>query len=268
MGYLAKKKERPEDDDALESTTAKWRDSMAFQIYEMTKQGVSENKQAKILGTYPPTFNKWKTTKRLLRLALKAAKKYTEVTKVAVSERRALYQALPPELQDTWDSLCAVENEKNSLRKLEYILRDKGEKARQHLFFHALVEFNFNVNRAMKVCMLSSTQLRAWVANNPAFVELVQEIKFLKGNFFEGALVDACQRGDTGAIVFANRTFNRDRGYNDKIEMDVNQTNINSNISLADLNLSLACRKEILKAIRDHKAKPITQPKLITQKVG
>lgn len=242
-----------DDDTELENTKQVWKDSLSFVIYELAKLNVSESKMAVLMGVSKLTLRRWKKDKRLVRLALKAAEKFLENNKAAEQKRTAFYQALPKELQDVWSDMLMIMKEGiNPLRKIDYILRDKGTKARQHLFFHALVELNMNVNAAMRINNLDKKVIDYWIESDFEFAGLFNQIKWYKQNFYEAALIRLVDAGDSAATIFANKTYNRDRGYNEKHEIQINGAVQHTGFSLDDLldDLSVEAQSEILEAIR------------------
>lgn len=60
-----------------------------------------------------------------------------------------------------------------------------------------------------------------WYESDEAFKQAVEDAQEERKDFFENALILRCQAGDTAAIIFANKTQCRDRGYVEKIEKDV-----------------------------------------------
>ncbi len=85
-------------------------------------------------------------------------------------------------------------------------------------------------------------------------MEVVKQTHEAKKDLFESALVGLVKQGEPSAVVFANKTLNRDRGYNDKVEV----THVlGEQHSVEDLQLSLEQRKEILAAIRDAQTKKL-----------
>jgi hypothetical protein len=105
---------------------------------------------------------------------------------------------------------------------------------------------------------MSRKTFENWVTHEPEFGELMNEIHEHKKNFFEAALVGLVASGDSSATIFVNKTFNKDRGYNDKIELSVEgsvqhehvHAHVHAHISVDELDLSLEVKREILQAIR------------------
>lgn len=60
-----------------------------------------------------------------------------------------------------------------------------------------------------------------WYESDPDFKQAIEDAQEERKDFFENALILRCQAGDTAAIIFANKTQCRDRGYVEKVEKDV-----------------------------------------------
>ena len=58
--------------------------------------------------------------------------------------------------------------------------------------------------------------------------------------------------GDTSSTIFANRTYNRKRGYNEKVDVDLNISGSVQHhiVSIDSLDLPLKERKRLLHKIR------------------
>jgi len=232
-----------------------WKDENYVLAYELAKSGMSEIKMAKAMGISVTTLRKWKDQKPALRSAIEKASSSNSRSMSNVQDfHEYIYQKLPPHLAKIWDEIQAVEHEENSILKIEAMLKGAGKRGRQHLFLHALVTSNFNVSRACSMMNMSRKTFENWVTHEPEFGELMQEIDFHKKNFFESALIGLVAGGDSSATIFVNKTINRDRGYNEKIELDMKGTieheHLHAHIPIDDLNLSLEVKREILSAIR------------------
>ncbi len=236
-----------------------WKDELYLKIHDLAKTGMSETKIAAALGVTTTTFLKWKKQKSAIRESLKLGRA-TNGDDEQETFRDYVYKRLPVELQELWNDIMAMESLPNGLARIEKMLANAGLRARQHLFVHALTAFNFNASRACRKLNVSRKTFEFWCYNDPQFHELIDEINWHKGNYFEDALVAAVTRGDTAAVVFANRTFNRDRGYSEKHEI-VHKGGIDINVKqgpvrVADLNLPLAVRQQLLGAMKSQLALP------------
>ena len=235
----------------------KYSDQVIFDAYEAARTGVSQEGIRALLKITADTFYDWMRKYPLFALAIKRGREYGK--KADGSEetfREYVYQQLDPKLKAIWDEVNACQKEKNSIARLEALFENHGTKARQHLFLYALTASNFNASRALKRVGLSHGRLRSWVENDPDFAKLYQEIEWHKGNFFESGLIGRVKEGDTGAIIFANRTFNKDRGYGIKNEIQVSGTiHHEHTVDIEGLELSLEVRRALLDAIEKQEEK-------------
>lgn len=227
-----------------------WRDEFYVKAYELAKTGMSDDHLAKALGVTVVTLNKWKRIRPAFKDAIDKANR--EVAKSGVSSfLDYVYDRLTPELQVLWDEINACDEEDNGTLRMEALLSRAGTRARQHLFIHALIARNFNASRACRAVNISVGTLNTWM-QDPQFSQMIDEIHFHKKNFFEGALIGLVKARDPSAIIFANRTFNRDRGYGDKttIEHTGQVNHAHAVINVDELDLPLEQRKEILLKLR------------------
>lgn len=233
---------------------AKWDDRNYVKAYELAKDGNSNRDIQKVLGCSGPTFQMWLKSKPALGEALEMARSYNS-SKAIETFHDYVYEQLPPNLKQLLDEICAFEEEPNAILRVEKLLTAAGKRARQHLFLHSLVASNFNVSKACSRVNIDRTTFEHWVMREPEFAELMDEMTWHKKNFFEGSLVGLVARGDSSATIFANRTFNRDRGYNEKVTVEVEgQVNhIHAVISVDSLGLPIEVRKTILNAIRQQR---------------
>lgn len=237
-------------------TPAKWLDDYYLEAYLLARQGLPDSQIAKTLGVSPSTFKAWKEDRRALRRTLKRARKSDENSGSAISFSDYVYEQLPSRLQKVLDRINEYTEQSNAVEKIETLLQDEGLGARQHLFVHSLITNAFNISRACSQVNITTNTFRRWCNNDPDFHDLIVEMDWHKGNFFESALINLVKSGDSSAIIYANKTFNKKRGYGEKLEVDVSGT-ITHNHQLVDvdqLNLPLETRKQILIAYRENKA--------------
>lgn len=233
---------------------SKWKIELLVPIYELARSGMKNTTIARTLGTNLATFKLWMRKYPVLAQALKQAREaISSSIEDGGSFRNYVYKRLPSKVKDYWDKLFALEEDPKGMVKQINILNSCSKNIRQHLFFFALVHFAFNPSEACRFINITSAALHAWCEDDPKFRELMDEIHWHKANFYEGGLVKLVAKGDSAATIFANKTFNRDRGYNDKVSVEVSGT-VNQGISLDELEaLSLDDRKRILAALRTKK---------------
>ncbi len=228
-----------------------WKDTNYVRVYELARSGMEDNKIAKVLGVQMNTLKKWKGNRPALRDAFDRAR--APRGEMPATFLDYVHDRLPSHLKELLDKIEACDKEGNGIVRIEAMLQDAGKRARQHLFLHSLIASNFNISRACSRVNISRRTFHAWVEKEPYFAQLMDEIHIYKKDFFEGALVGLVEEGDTSATIFANRTFNRDRGYNEKVEVEHTGT-VNHNHLVVDvdsLDLPIEIRKTILLAMRE-----------------
>lgn len=240
----------------------RWEEEHVGRIYELRRQGLSMEKVAVALGVTVQTLRNWKRGKPEVASAIQRGKadavkeKLPAALPPPVDFTAYLYKQLPEHLQELWDEISKPETAPNAMARTEALLAENGEKARQYLFIHAFAMSNFSTSRAMRVTRISKSRLDRWIIADPEFAELMDEIHFHKKNFLEHQLLKLVQQGDTSATIFANKTLNRDRGFADKLELEVSGTiqHEHTVISVAQLDLPLETRRELLTALRASRA--------------
>lgn len=236
------------------SPRCKYRPIMLVSIYRYAKLGFSEEAIWEALPVADKTWKSWKKKFPEIKEAIRMGRTETED---GGNWHRFIYDRLPEDLKKIWDDIDQWDELPNGMAKIESLLSNHGKKVRQQLFLYALIHTNFSASRAMaKVCIDKDT-LDYWIQNDEGFATLVEEIQWHKGNFFEEHLIGLVKAGDVGATIFANRTFNKDRGYAVKNSVDVNVTGqIEHNlVDLTELELSKEVRMAIMDAMRAHKQK-------------
>jgi hypothetical protein len=238
----------------------KWKDEYVLTIYELVRSGSRKVDVAKILDVNINTLDKWIVKYPLLKLAIKRAKGHVKKNSVQ-SYLDYVYERLPPDLQETFDRIEEARTNPSAIGRMEAMLQVHGRTGRQHLMLHALVKYNFDVSQACSSVNISVKTFRSWLLQDYEFSELIKEMEFHKKNFFESALVNLVREGDPAAIIFANRTLNKDRGYVDAKEVTVNgKVEVNHNmIDMDSLELDMETRKKVLEAVRLLKEKNIQQ---------
>ncbi len=246
-------KKRPRAEEAAKKARqpiVRWTDTLYVEIYDLVKQGLTKKAIAEVIGISVQTLNKWITERPALKAAIKKARKSDESLAQSDNFIEYIYKHLPPEVQEVWDELEQFDNEENSIRRTELLLR-QPTKIRQHLFVHALVVGRFNPSEACRRVGVSKSVYEGWITTDPNFSRLVDEIQWHKKNFFESALIGLVAQGDTGAVVFANKTINRDRGYDQKQEININARILHGTVDVEALNLPIEVQRQLLVAARE-----------------
>ncbi len=257
------------------STTKKsprtpWNDEFIFRTFELAKAGQSDSRIAKILKLDPGTFRAWTIKRPILKMALNLGRE-TSNANAHVQFRDYVYRQLSPEMKTLWDEINRCEKSENGLTRLEELFGeygDKGQRVRQHMFLYALVDTCFNASEACRKIGISYSALNNWM-RDPDFAQLMDEIHWHKGNYFEGALVHLISKGDTACTIFANRTFNKDRGYGDSVKVQMNgkidhqHQHVVKHVNVLELNIPIEVKRQLLAALREKQKadseKPIQQ---------
>jgi hypothetical protein len=233
-----------------------WKETFYVRAYELARQGLTDPKIADALGVSLQILRIWKSKRPAFREAIETGRNGTG-SQLATTLNDWVYQRLPPNLQELWNELEQLDQTDNSVRQLECMLEGAGKRARQHLFIHALVVSHFNLSEACRKVNVTRKTMENWIRTDPTFGELVQEVVWHKKNFFEDALVRLVATGDPSAVIFVNKTFNRDRGYADKTTMDVTVSGVvqhsHTVVPVESLGLDLETRKLLLERVRGAK---------------
>lgn len=216
---------------------------------------------AKLLGVGVATFKGWTEKHKLLRYALRRARGTDKKSGIRTLSSH-LVGKLPRDLRELWDLAVQCEelrdegvSEGNAFYRLEKMLEDRGLRGRQMLCLHALVSSGFNVSSACRMVEIHRSTFMNWMKNDPKFGELVSEVMSARDDFFEEALFRRVQAGDTSAVIFANKTKNRKRGYGEVLEHSHSGA-VEHNHGMVDftkLNLPMDVRKQIMEAIREQR---------------
>lgn len=224
-----------------------------LKIYDAAKQGFSDSDIARIIGISQTVFSRWLKKYKSVRIA------YTEGKEIGGIGRKGgfkdyVYKNLSPECKKLWNRINQVDGRDGGKKKAILLLRNKPKRLRQNLFLYALTASNFNISSALKKLNIPASTYREW-CQEPEFAQLIEEMEWHKKNFFEEALFKLVKKGNPNAVLFVNKTKNRDRGYGDKTMVDINVNgNINHQIVKIDtLNLPVEVKREILDAIRNTK---------------
>lgn len=165
------------------------------------------------------TFWQWVKDKPGLKEVLDLAEKEK---KDGESLKNWVYSRLSPELMKVWERIGELEMLSDGISKIELMLEEGGKRMRQQLFLHALCFHNFCVSQALAKVNITKRELDRWIAHDHDFAELVEQIQWHKGNLFEGSLVQLVREGNPAAVLFANKTYNAERGYAQKSKLDIN----------------------------------------------
>lgn len=226
-----------------------WKDELWVKIYELAKSGLRNEAIAKAIGVRELTLRRWIKNRPALKKCLEEARK----TQTEISEapfREYIFQKLSPEMKKLWEEINELDSHDSGVAILDAIFKKRGVRARQHLFLHSLICSNFNLSKACRKVGISLSRLNRWRRDDPDFAELIAEMNFHKGNFFEEALVKLVKSGDPSAVIFVNKTYNKDRGYSEKVNVEVTEKN-QGMIDISELDVPIEVRRTLLKALRE-----------------
>jgi hypothetical protein len=227
----------------------KWCDGNYLKCYLLAKTGLTNKQIQQTIGVSQLTFRSWLKKYPYLQVALNEARNINKPNR-AETFIEYVHARLSPEGMEIWDKINAWEQEPNSTKRIFNLLESQGKQMRQHLFLHALVSSNFNPSEACRRVCIAKKTLMKWTQTDLEFNQLMQEIDWHKKNFLEGGLFKLVEEGDTIATIFANKTQNRDRGYDERQTIEVKGSiHHTHSIDIDSLNLSLEVRRAILEAI-------------------
>jgi hypothetical protein len=199
------------------------------------------------------TFAGWVRTKPALKGALERARKTPDERhrEGYGTFRDFVYARLPARLRRLWDEVNKVAEGATRKERARALLGGERSCVLQHLFLYALVSCNFNAAEACRKVGISRSTYVGW-CQDADFAGLLDGMNDAKKDFFESALIRLVREGDTSAIIFANRTINRDRGYGDKVPVNgCGAFDQDHTVGLEELPLDL--RVQLLKAVRGRK---------------
>ena len=240
----------------------KWADENYVKAYELARSGASDTGIALALGVKQhTTWLRWLKERPALRNAVDTGRGMKE-EKGSIEDE--LLDKLPEGTRVLWERMLKTEGlseatAKARARKRKYQdeiedeVEELPEKERQRLYLYALLHSNFIRSDACKKARVSAQLVRKWEENSPTFAKMALEMEQAKKDFFESALVSLVRQGDTHAIIFANRTVNRDRGYNDRVEVKVTGR-VSHAVTLAALPVET--RRQLLDALRSRGETP------------
>jgi len=236
-----------------------WRSTIPVDAYIMARAGMENQEISAALRVNNTTFSLWQRLHPELAYALQTARKKPKEGDETFEQYA--YTQLPPKLQELWDKIDYWFDHANGYEKIRMLLDGQSLRVRQSLWLHAIISSNFDVSHACHMVGVNRAVLKQW-EEDPDFVELLEELKFHKGNFYEKALNDLVVFRHPGAVVFANKTFNADRGFGEKLEVKGEIQHLHGFvISVDQLDLTLEEKLKLLEKVQAAKllqAKPVT----------
>lgn len=237
----------------------KWKDDFYVDAFVLARSGLSDTKIAESIGVSNKCFILWKRDRPALRRALDRGRYPKKSGDPAKEFEHFVFNRLPEHLQELWNEIEQCENGRTRLERAEAIFDMAGKRVRQRLFLHALACTNFNITEACRKVNIQRQTYRGWCANEKEFAELMEEVHQAKKDYIEAPLLDLIKARDTKAVIFANKTFNKDRGYGEKVTVEQTGTVEHKHhlVNLDELNLAFDVKLKILEAIQRKEQKGI-----------
>lgn len=213
-----------------------WDDSFYVEIYQMLREGRTKDEVASRLGVTTKRLDFWIASKPALKEAITRATAPKENGYSGFKDY--VHGRLPEEARRYWDELDSVDKGKDEVGREDILdrLTRSPTKTQQHLFLYALLHCNFMKTMACRKVGIPLKTLTGWM-KDPAFRQIVMGMHEHKQDFYESALINLVKQGDSAATIFANKTINRPRGYNDKVTVEISQTITSRNeITVEDLD--------------------------------
>ena len=180
-----------------------WKDEFYVRCYELARAGFNTHEIAKEIGVAYPTLQGWMLSKPALKEALSLANRMHDDADSVPNLLDYVYQRLPEPLRAVWDRVEEINETTNATREVELLMEQAGKTARQHLFLHAMVKYNFNPSEACRAVNVSKKSLDNWAKTDPDFFDLLAEMKWHITNFCEASLMELVRRLDPSAVRFA-----------------------------------------------------------------
>jgi hypothetical protein len=260
-----KKKVRKEPRTKATPVNKIWDDSMYVEFHRHLSEGLTVEQTAETMGLNINTVNLWIREKPALKKIIEESKlqRSSETTTERIVEY--IYMRLPENLQLLWKQLERIEDEPTAARKIESILADQGQCARQRLFLYALIASNFQMLVALRRVNINKRTLDNW-CEDPEFNDLLREMEWHQKHFVEGQLMTLIAERHPAATIFANKALNRER-YNPPTE-SIHSGSVKHDHDFDFSKLSVDLKRKVLEEIRQSKIpKPlaIEQPTIIVK---
>jgi hypothetical protein len=218
-------------------------------IYRLSREGLNDKQIAKELSVSATGFACWKTRYASVRYALFRAKK-DRIAAETTDWKEYVRGRLPPKLQKVWDKLMEFDKEASGYSQAERLLKERPVKTRQQLLVFSILSSGFNLSKALRKVGLTREIFADWMENDPEFTALLHEVQEVKKDFFEEGLIRLIKAGDSPAIIFANKTLNRDRGYAERMEHVHSGNILLTTVPIGELELPPEMLRVLLDALK------------------
>lgn len=221
-----------------------------FQFYDAYSRTKNLTKVAATLGITNAVLEARIVRFNPLKIACEVADSYRPLQSLS----GYVFSQLSEQAQATWKEISATK----SWEEVDAIFSRRTKRIRQELFVYALANSSYDLSSACRMVGIRRDQLAKW-RHDLGFMQLLEEIKWHKKNFFESALVQLVEERHPGAVMFVNRTLNADRGYSEKLQVEHTGA-IQNEIDWNTLELDPETKRKVLEAIRKQRNK---EPKRI-----
>jgi hypothetical protein len=229
-----------------------WKDEYYIDFYRLAESGLTLQQILKQAKVSAGIFKRWKQSRPALQYALDLGWSKSDKKKRATSTTMQdyIYARLPSHLQELWIEVNRCASDSNGVTRLERLFDEHGEAARKHLWLYAFTRSHFNPSQACKKVGISYNSLKKWIENDPDFASLVDEVHYHKKNFIESKLMELIEEKDTQAVLMANRSLNKDRGYGEKMEVEHSGKVAHEHKNLIDVSmLPMKLQAAVLKVL-------------------
>lgn len=220
-----------------------------WQAYQASLVSTSDKEIAVNMGISEAKLKAWKLEYPAVYRAIIAARSSTAANgATAMAMTQHISNSLPPELKKLWEELNG--DDVTAKEAVMFNMATRGDYDKQRLLVHALAVTRFDLTKCCQMLDIPKAKLDTWIKNDPRFVQLYEEIHFQKQNFLESALMKKVANGDTKAIIFANQTLNRDRGYGQTVKVEGTVNHVHAVIDVTKLDLDVETKSKILLAVK------------------
>ena len=185
-------------------------------------EGLSITAAAKRLGVTDQCCRNWlkqhKSARRAWEHGTATRAEVTQEGKQGGSFANYVFRHLSTDMQELWE-LAIGDNMDGDI---DYavsagVIAAAGDYARKRLYAHALACSNWNTNVAMQICGITYKELKRWQQHDEDFLQLMHELEWYKKNYWEQQLHNLVARQDKDAVLFVNKSINKDRGYGEQV---------------------------------------------------
>lgn len=226
-----------------------WSEDFIWKAYREATIQPNKTEIARALGITYGTLTTWAEAVPAFNNAIEAGLADKKRDLLLPSDTLPEYVAtMDEEAKEKWEELVALE--KLGGKNAALVQLDANQPLKQRLFVHALSVTPYAIEYVCRVLGVSKTQLDKWIATDPKFVKLLEEIQFAKKNFVESRFLQLVSLGSEKATIAANQTLNADRGYGQKLTVSGQVNHVVGMIDLTQLDLPVDTLSTIVQAIQ------------------